>query len=31
MANVHLDATEYEDHVVFMHHIQKAPQIAVLG
>ena len=22
MANVHLDATEYQDHVVFMHHIQ---------
>jgi DNA mismatch repair protein MutS len=25
MANVHLDATEYEDHVVFMHHIQEGP------
>ena len=23
MANVHLDATEHEDHVVFMHHIQE--------
>lgn len=25
MANVHLDATEYEDHVIFMHHIQEGP------
>ena len=25
MVNVHLDATEYEDHVVFMHHIQEGP------
>jgi DNA mismatch repair protein MutS len=25
MANVHLDATEYEDHVVFLHHIQEGP------
>jgi DNA mismatch repair protein MutS len=25
MANVHLDATEHEDHVVFMHHIQEGP------
>jgi DNA mismatch repair protein MutS len=25
MANVHLDATEYQDHVVFMHHIQEGP------
>ena len=25
MANVHLDATEYEDQVVFMHHIQEGP------
>ena len=25
MANVHLDATEYEDHVVFMHQIQEGP------
>ena len=25
MVNVHLDATEHEDHVVFMHHIQKGP------
>ena len=31
MANVHLDATEHEDHVVFMHHIQEDPLIAVLG
>jgi DNA mismatch repair protein MutS len=25
MANVHLDATEHNDHVVFMHHIQEGP------
>ena len=25
MANVHLDATEHEDRVVFMHHIQEGP------
>ncbi|MCB1675910.1 MAG: DNA mismatch repair protein MutS, partial [Halioglobus sp.] len=25
MANVHLDATEHRDHVVFMHHIQEGP------
>ena len=25
MANVHLDATEHEDQVVFMHHIQEGP------
>ena len=25
MANVHLDATEYEDHVVFLHHIREGP------
>ncbi len=25
MANVHLDATEHEDHVVFLHHIQEGP------
>jgi DNA mismatch repair protein MutS len=25
MANVHLDATEYQDHVVFLHHIQEGP------
>jgi DNA mismatch repair protein MutS len=25
MANVHLDATEYQDHVVFLHHIQDGP------
>ena len=25
MANVHLDATEYQDHVVFMHNIQDGP------
>jgi DNA mismatch repair protein MutS len=25
MANVHLDAKENEDHVVFMHHIQEGP------
>ena len=25
MANVHLDATEHEDHVVFMHQIQEGP------
>ena len=25
MANVHLDATEYEDHVVFLHQIQEGP------
>ena len=25
MANVHLDATEHEGHVVFMHHIQEGP------
>jgi DNA mismatch repair protein MutS len=25
MANVHLDATEHEDHVVFMHNIQEGP------
>jgi DNA mismatch repair protein MutS len=25
MANVHLDATEHQDHVVFMHHIQEGP------
>ena len=25
MANVHLDATEHEDHVVFMHNIQDGP------
>jgi len=25
MVNVHLDATEHEDHVVFMHHIQEGP------
>lgn len=25
MANVHLDATEYQDHVVFMHNIQEGP------
>lgn len=25
MANVHLDATEHEDHVIFMHHIQEGP------
>ena len=25
MSNVHLDATEHEDHVVFMHHIQEGP------
>ena len=25
MINVHLDATEHEDHVVFMHHIQEGP------
>ncbi len=25
MANVHLDATEHEDHVVFLHHIREGP------
>jgi len=25
MANVHLDATEHEDHVIFMHNIQDGP------
>ncbi len=25
LANVHLDATEHQDHVVFMHHIQEGP------
>ena len=25
MANVHMDATEYEDHVVFLHNIQEGP------
>ncbi|HAN29843.1 MAG TPA: DNA mismatch repair protein MutS, partial [Haliea salexigens] len=25
MANVHLDATEHEDHVVFLHNIQEGP------
>jgi DNA mismatch repair protein MutS len=25
MANVHLDATEYQDHIVFMHNIQEGP------
>lgn len=25
MANVHLDATEYQDHVVFLHNIQEGP------
>ncbi len=25
MANVHLDATEHRDHVVFLHHIQEGP------
>jgi DNA mismatch repair protein MutS len=25
MANVHLDATEYQDHVVFLHNIQDGP------
>ena len=30
MANVHLDATEHEDHVVFLHHIREGLQIAVL-
>ena len=25
MANVHLDATEHDDHVVIMHHIQEGP------
>tara|TARA_R110002110_G_scaffold91264_2_gene237452 strand:+ start:73699 stop:76227 length:2529 start_codon:yes stop_codon:yes gene_type:complete len=25
MANVHLDATEHQDHVVFLHHIQDGP------
>jgi len=25
MVNVHLDATEHDDHVVFMHHIQEGP------
>ncbi|TGD76265.1 DNA mismatch repair protein MutS [Mangrovimicrobium sediminis] len=25
LANVHLDATEHEDHVVFLHHIQEGP------
>jgi DNA mismatch repair protein MutS len=25
MANVHLDATEHQDHVVFLHHIQEGP------
>jgi DNA mismatch repair protein MutS len=25
MANIHLDATEYQDHVVFLHHIQDGP------
>ena len=25
MANVHLDATEHEDHVVFLHQIQEGP------
>ena len=25
MANIHLDATEHEDHVVFMHNIQEGP------
>ena len=27
MANVHLDATEHEDHVVFLHQIQEGPPI----
>jgi DNA mismatch repair protein MutS len=25
MANIHLDATEYQDHIVFMHNIQEGP------
>ena len=25
MANVHLDATEHQDHVVFLHNIQEGP------
>ncbi len=25
MANIHLDATEYQDHVVFLHNIQEGP------
>jgi DNA mismatch repair protein MutS len=25
MANVHLDATEYQDHIVFLHNIQEGP------
>jgi DNA mismatch repair protein MutS len=25
MANVHLDATEHQDHVVFLHHVQEGP------
>ena len=25
LANVHLDATEHQDHVVFLHHIQEGP------
>jgi DNA mismatch repair protein MutS len=31
MANVHLDATEYQDHVVFMHHIQEGPASRSFG
>jgi DNA mismatch repair protein MutS len=25
MANIHLDATEYQDHIVFLHNIQEGP------
>ncbi len=31
MANVHLDATEHRDHVVFMHHIQEGPASRSFG
>ena len=31
MANVHLDATEHQDHVVFLHHIQEGPASRSFG
>jgi DNA mismatch repair protein MutS len=31
MANIHLDATEYQDHVVFLHHIQDGPASRSFG
>ncbi|MEE4658877.1 MAG: DNA mismatch repair protein MutS [Halieaceae bacterium] len=31
MANVHLDATEHEDHVVFLHNIQEGPASRSFG